>query len=163
MAAKVDYIPYLRKMIGHSECISIGVSCLVLDENGRILLEKRTDNGLYCRPGGSLDMGETVTDGVKREVFEETGIKLSQLSLFMILSGKKAQIKYPNGDITDYVDIVFIFHVNSHDIPSIKPDSESSNVAFYDINALPPKKNMLTGTYQVIAKYLDQDFEVKVD
>ena len=163
MNERIDYLPYLRKMIGHQECLSVGVSCLILDENGRILLEKRSDSGLYCRPGGSLDLHESVTDGVKREVYEETGLVLKNISLFMILSGDKCRITYPNGDITEYVDLVFISQVNSKSLDQMKLDCESTSVGFFDISSLPPKSQLLQGTLDPILKYLAQDFEVRVD
>jgi 8-oxo-dGTP pyrophosphatase MutT (NUDIX family) len=112
----IDYIPYLRKMIGSKECLSVGLSVLVVDEKEEILLEKRTDNGLYCLPGGSIDLGETVMEGAKREVKEETGLALGDITLFMILSGEKMKLSYPNGDVTDYVDLVFYSQVDSRKI-----------------------------------------------
>lgn len=100
-----DYIPYIRKMVGHKRIISVGLSALIINEKNEILLEKRSDNSLFCLPGGSLDFDETVIEGVKREVKEETGIALDEVHLFLIISGKKEQFIYPNKDITDYVDL----------------------------------------------------------
>ena len=42
----------------------------VIDDEGRILLIRRADNGLWAMPGGALEVGETPTDGVLREAFE---------------------------------------------------------------------------------------------
>jgi len=159
----IDYIPYIRKKVGHERILSVGLSCLILNEKDEVLLEKRTDNGLYCRPGGSLDLGETVIEGVKREVFEETGIKLEEVSLFMILSGEKMEIKYPNGDITDYTDLVFVSHVDSRKIKMKIQDGESSELIFFPFDKLPDPSKMLAGTMYALEKLQRGDYTVTVD
>ena len=40
-------------------------------ESERVLLTRRTDNGLWCLPGGGMDAGESATEACVREVFEE--------------------------------------------------------------------------------------------
>ena len=159
-----DYIPYMRKMIGHKRMLTVGLCCLILNEKNQLLLEKRTDNGLYCIPGGSLDFDETVIEGVKREVREETGILLKEVSLFMIQSGSKMQLSYPNGDVTDYMDLCFIARVDSKDIDLNKEhDDESSLIAFYDLDKLPKEKELLRGTKAMLDKLLKEDYSITVD
>ncbi|HZR44367.1 MAG TPA: NUDIX hydrolase N-terminal domain-containing protein [Ktedonobacteraceae bacterium] len=46
----------------------------VIDEQGRMLLIRRADNGLWAMPGGGLEVGETPAQGVVREILEETGV-----------------------------------------------------------------------------------------
>ena len=46
----------------------------VIDDEGRILLIKRADNGQWAMPGGALEVGETPAAGVERETLEETGV-----------------------------------------------------------------------------------------
>lgn len=45
-------------------------------EDGRVLAIQRADNGTWEPPGGVLEKTETLEDGVRREVYEETGIKV---------------------------------------------------------------------------------------
>lgn len=52
-----------------------GSGCLVVDENGCILLGMRTDNGLWATPGGHVDEGESFEEAAIRELKEETGMK----------------------------------------------------------------------------------------
>lgn len=159
----IDYIPYMRKKIGHDRMLSVGLSCLILNEKNEVLLEKRSDNGLYCRPGGSLDLDETVIEGIKREVYEETGIKLEEVSLFMISSGKKMEIVYPNGDVTDYCDLVFISHVNSKEIHLKISDGESTELKFFPLDALPKKEELLTGSLPALEKLKRGDYSLVID
>ncbi|SFR23127.1 ADP-ribose pyrophosphatase YjhB, NUDIX family [Lentzea waywayandensis] len=52
---------------------SVAVVGVVVDEDDRVLVISRRDNGEWQPPGGVLELGETFEDGVRREVFEETG------------------------------------------------------------------------------------------
>jgi 8-oxo-dGTP diphosphatase len=68
--------------------IKVNVFCkTILSKNGKILLLKRrmsdtTRPGKWDLPGGGLHWGEDLTLAVKREVFEETGIKGIEPKLF---------------------------------------------------------------------------------
>lgn len=53
---------------------SVSVAAVVTDETGRILVIRRRDNGAWQIPGGILEPDETIQDGVRREVEEETGV-----------------------------------------------------------------------------------------
>lgn len=55
---------------------SVSVAGVVIREDGRVLTIKRADNGTWEPPGGVLELSEAPEDGVRREVYEETGIKV---------------------------------------------------------------------------------------
>jgi 8-oxo-dGTP diphosphatase len=55
---------------------SVSVAGVVVREDGRVLVIRRADNGTWEPPGGGLERTEAVEEGVRREVFEETGIKV---------------------------------------------------------------------------------------
>ncbi|RII15342.1 Nucleoside triphosphatase NudI [Streptomyces sp. YIM 130001] len=55
---------------------SVSVAGAVVREDGRVLTIKRADNGTWEPPGGVLELAETPEEGVRREVYEETGIKV---------------------------------------------------------------------------------------
>jgi 8-oxo-dGTP diphosphatase len=55
----------------------LGVGALIFDQENRILLAQRGGEplrGWWSLPGGVLETGETLEQGVKREVLEETGL-----------------------------------------------------------------------------------------
>jgi 8-oxo-dGTP diphosphatase len=60
---------------------SVSVAGVVVDDHGRALVTKRRDNGRWEAPGGVLEHGETIEDGLRREVFEETGLKIEPVAL----------------------------------------------------------------------------------
>ncbi|MYL50585.1 NUDIX domain-containing protein [Halobacillus litoralis] len=102
-----DYIQTMRQMIGHETLLTVGCGAIIEDSNGRILLQKRSDHGVWGIPGGLLEIGETFDAAVKREVKEETGLELKELDLFGIYSGESGFATYENGDKVFSVQIVF--------------------------------------------------------
>lgn len=57
----------------------VSIKGLVVDETGRFMLA-REDNGKWELPGGGLDHGEDPIPGLKREIHEETGLEVTQIS-----------------------------------------------------------------------------------
>ncbi len=60
---------------------SVSVSGVITDDRGRVLLIQRRDNRHWEAPGGVLELGETIHDGMRREVREETGLEVEPLAL----------------------------------------------------------------------------------
>ena len=56
---------------------------IIENENGQVLLEKRTDNHQWGYAGGSIELGETVEEAAKRELFEEMGLVADEMELFL--------------------------------------------------------------------------------
>jgi 8-oxo-dGTP pyrophosphatase MutT (NUDIX family) len=46
----------------------------IITQAGKVLLLKMSHTGLYCVPGGGVELAETLEDALKREVREEAGI-----------------------------------------------------------------------------------------
>jgi 8-oxo-dGTP diphosphatase len=53
---------------------SVSVAGIVVNDEGRVLVIRRRDNGHWEPPGGILELDETFEEGVRREVHEETGV-----------------------------------------------------------------------------------------
>jgi ADP-ribose pyrophosphatase YjhB (NUDIX family) len=53
---------------------SISVAAVITDDDGRVSVVQRHDNGKWEIPGGVLKLHESIHDGVRREVEEETGV-----------------------------------------------------------------------------------------
>lgn len=103
----MDYILQLRQYMGHRPILLVGAAVLVLDEQNRLLLMKRSDIGRWGIPGGAMEPGEVVEGTARREAREETGLELGEMSLFGVFSGSELYYKYPNGDEVYNVSIVY--------------------------------------------------------
>ena len=128
----------LDEKISHIPFIQTGASVIVVNENGQILLQQRSDNGRWGLPGGCQDLGENLRTTAARELYEETGIKVNEEDLVLIdtLSGEERKRSYPNGDIVYNNTSLYLARVNTNDI-SIKMDDESIKLEFFNINDLP--------------------------
>ena len=60
---------------------SVSVTGIVIRHDGRVLAIKRHDDGRWVPPGGILELDETPQDGLAREVYEETGLKVQPMRL----------------------------------------------------------------------------------
>ena len=92
-----------------SERLRRSTACAaVLNSDGCILLQRRSDNGLWCLPGGAIEVGETAEQAVIREVGEETGYVVEAKRLIGVYSDPaQTTITYPEGDTVSYVALLF--------------------------------------------------------
>ena len=56
------------------DSIAVGTNGIVFNEQGHVLLQRRSDNSFWGLPGGGVDPGESVEQGAMREVLEETNL-----------------------------------------------------------------------------------------
>lgn len=131
----MEYIKELRNLIGHRAIILCGGGCLIFNKKGEVLLQRRTDDDTWGNPGGSMELGETIEETVKREVFEETSLKVENLQLFKIYSGENQHHIYPNGDEAYFLNI--IFQTNEYKGEMHIRDGESKELRFFPIDEIP--------------------------
>jgi 8-oxo-dGTP diphosphatase len=60
---------------------SVSVAAVVTDDQNRVLVIERRDNGAWEIPGGVLELNESISAGVRREVLEETGLAVEPTRL----------------------------------------------------------------------------------
>ncbi|HEY3476090.1 MAG TPA: NUDIX domain-containing protein [Anaerolineales bacterium] len=84
--------------LGKQGEIRLGCSAAIFDEDGRIFLTRRADNGQWCLPGGRMEAGESVAEACEREVWEETGLKVRARRLVGVYSHPDQLVVYPDGN-----------------------------------------------------------------
>jgi hypothetical protein len=67
--------------------LAVGDSA-VIDPDGRLLMVRRADNGMWAMPGGALEVGETPAEGVVREVLEETGVHCRPVAMVGVFDSR---------------------------------------------------------------------------
>lgn len=135
----MDYIESLRRKIGHDEIIAVGAGVFPV-RDGKVLLQRRRDNGCWSMHGGSLKIGETPEEAARREFNEETGLTAEDLTLLGAFSGPDTRYTYPNGD---HVFIVGIFYICTRfsGEPLIDPD-EVTELRWFPVDALPAREEI---------------------
>ena len=92
-----DYIKDIRKKIGHAPIFCPGSGAIIYKQ-GKVLLQKRQDNGKWSIHGGAVELGETYLQALDRELKEEINVKPINPKLVGIYTGKNFYFEYPNGD-----------------------------------------------------------------
>jgi 8-oxo-dGTP pyrophosphatase MutT (NUDIX family) len=83
----------------------VGGCAVVPDAAGRVLLQRRADNGDWALPGGGMDLGETLGACIIREVREETGFEVTIDRIVGIYSDPAHVFAYPSGEIRQQFSI----------------------------------------------------------
>lgn len=96
MGRRIDYYDDPNAPKANSLVPSVNV--VVTNDNGEILLIRRTDNDNWAVPGGAIDLGESVSQAAVRETREETGIDCEITGIVGIYSDPKHLIHYTSND-----------------------------------------------------------------
>lgn len=131
----MSYISELRKYVGQQPIIHVGTTIIVMNDNNEILLNLRSDTNTWGIIGGGMELGESLNETAARELWEEAGLKAERFELLDVLSGKDLYFRYPNGDET-YNVIVLYKAVGVSGELTIN-DDESQTLRYYSIDNLP--------------------------
>lgn len=67
----------------NTEKVILTNMCMIYDDSGNVVVQNRVDKNWhgFAFPGGHVERGESFTDAVIREVYEETGLIVSELQM----------------------------------------------------------------------------------
>lgn len=108
----------------------VGVGVMIR-KDGKVLMGKRKGkhgSGEYAWPGGHLEFMESISDCVKREVKEETGLEVKNIQFLRLLNMKKYD--------KHYVDIAMICDWKSGEPQLLEPE-KCEGWAWYNLDNLP--------------------------
>ena len=110
MPGRIDYFDDPNAPKATSLVPSVNV--VVENDEGEILLIRRSDNNNWALPGGAIDLGESLTQAAIREVQEETGITCEITGLVGIYTDPKHIILYTsNNEVRQEFSIVLTARV----------------------------------------------------
>jgi 8-oxo-dGTP diphosphatase len=126
-----EYVANLRQHVGKDLLMLPGACAVVVDDDGRVLLERRADTGQWSLPAGAIDPGEQPADAAVREVYEETGARIAVERLAGVAL---REVTYPHGDVCQFLTVWFRAkpiggHAAVHD--------EESSAGWYSPEELP--------------------------
>ncbi|GLU49139.1 NUDIX hydrolase [Nocardiopsis ansamitocini] len=134
-----SFVLELRERLGHDLLLLIGATAIVIDDQDRILLHRRADDGHWATPGGIVEPGEQPAAALVREIEEETGVRIRVAELVSVVMEEPHT--YPNDDRVQFLDLAFRCHPVSG-TPRVN-DDESLEVGWFAYADLPPMHERL--------------------
>lgn len=122
--------------LGKQGQLRLGCTAIIFDENQRVLLTRRTDNGQWCLPGGAMDSGESAAEACEREVREETGLHVRVKRFVGVYSDPHQLIIYPDGNKVFVVALSFEAEIIGGELGL---SNETTDAGFF---SMPEMENM---------------------
>ncbi len=108
-----------------------GVGVLaVIEREGALLLERRSDCDRWGLVGGGLEVDETPTQALRREVLEETGLTVVGESLMCVAADPTRIVRYPDGNTLRVISFVYVSTIEDFD--TLGYSEESLDLRFFD-------------------------------
>ena len=109
---------------------SVSVSGVIPDDRGRVLLIRRRDNQHWEPPGGVLELNESIHDGLRREIREETGLDIEPDALTGVYKNMPRGIialvfrcKITDGHLTPNDEVTAFHWANQNDIRQLTSEA----------------------------------------
>lgn len=115
----------------------VAAAAVVTDDAGRILLQRRTDSGLWALPGGGMEMTDSLPGTAMREVKEETGLEVEITGLVGTYTDPRHVIAYSDGEVRRQFAVVFTAQVVGGTLAISDESAELRFVSPDDLDALP--------------------------
>lgn len=109
--------------------MSVGVVALI-ECNNKLLMERRSDSSRWAIIGGAIKKDESLIDGLFREIYEETGLKISKYELYGTFSDPSRIIAFPDGNIKRIITMAYKVEVGPH--KNLICSDESLELKFID-------------------------------
>lgn len=129
----MDYIHALRAELGSRKIILNCAGALIADAGGKLLLQRRSDNGCWGFPGGLLELNETYGEAALREIREETGLTVALTAFLGIFHNH--DMVWSNGDRGHTIGAYYAAKIVGG---TLRADEESLELRFFGREEIPP-------------------------
>ena len=104
---------------------------MLIEYDGRLLLEYRADSDRWAIIGGSLQEDESLLHCAVRETREETSMNLEEdaFKLYKIYDDPSIIIRYPDGNV--FRSIMVVYRVKLQECPELVCSEESRELRFF--------------------------------
>lgn len=150
----MGYIEELRALVGHRRVILCGASAVIRNERGELLLQERKEpGGRWCFPGGLMELGESLEETARREVFEETALRLGSLRLIGVYSGADHLCRASNGD--EWYVVNAAYACSEYSGEALVNDGESRCLRWFRPEEIP--EGLVSSHREILRDYLNRE------
>lgn len=128
-----DYIRWIRERVGREPIFLNFAAAFILNDQGQILLQKRSDAHAWGLPGGAMELGESAEQAMKREVLEETGLHVEAESFLGVYT--RYFQEYPSGDQVQSIALFFICSIVDGELAA--DNDETLDLQFFPLKEAP--------------------------
>jgi 8-oxo-dGTP pyrophosphatase MutT (NUDIX family) len=130
--------------------IGVGVLALI-ERDGALLLERRSDCGRWGLIGGGVDVEESLEVALRRE---ETGLVVAYQELYGVLSDPSRIVSYPDGNVVRLV--AFVFRTEVEGFETLRRSDESEELKFFGPEEL-PELDVIETARPILERYLSRE------
>lgn len=142
---------YSKKLKPGVDYIGVGGGALIINDNNKTLLLKRgkhlrNESGFWQKPGGTIELGETVEDMIRRECLEEVGVEV-EIVKFLCFTDHIIQ-----ADKQHWIAFNYLAKIKSGKPRNCEPDKHDE-IKWFSFDKLP--KKLSQPTREAIDLYLN--------
>jgi len=141
--------------------IQPGACAVILNENGLIFLHKRSDTKLWALPGGTLELGESISQCCLREIKEETNLKAALEKMIGVYTSPNCVFEWNNGKSSKVWQIFVIAFLCRVENDKVVLNSESTDAGWFSkeeiekLKTLPYVKEVISDALHKKTAYFD--------
>lgn len=124
----------------------------LIERDGRLLMERRSDCGRWGFVGGAIEAEEVLEEGLRREVLEETGLVVTDEELFVVFPGPSRVVRYPDGNVVRL--LTFVYRARVEGFGTLRRSDESEELRFFRREEL-PGLDVIETSRPIVDAYLD--------
>ncbi|PZP38516.1 MAG: hypothetical protein DI585_07150, partial [Pseudomonas fluorescens] len=141
------------------------VTVIPFNSTGQVWLGKRLDNGLWNIVGGYYELGDSAESCARREVREEIGLEIKELTMFGVLTDPSVvRFTYPNGDEVQSPSHVFVAVLEDGEVLADDEHSDFMWASLEEARALVSRTTMgySSTAFEMYANWLQtKQFQIK--
>jgi 8-oxo-dGTP pyrophosphatase MutT (NUDIX family) len=130
-----SYFGQLRALAGDRTLLLTATRLVLRDTSGRLLLIRRSDNGVWAVPAGAMELGESIADCAVRELWEETGLHATKVTPYALHTGGGYTERNMFGDT--YQHFVVLFRVDEWYGELVRQTDETTDARFFPAATMP--------------------------
>lgn len=151
-----NYIQEIRALVGHKPILLNASGGILLNDQGQVLLNLRTDTHNWSLPGGYLEYGETFDAACIREYREDSGIDVAIVAPIGLFD--QGFTTYPNGDQAQVITRLYLVRAVGGQALQQATD-ETLDLQYFSFDDLPPLLNQQTADMLAAARTYCQSHE----